>query len=197
MPEERPSRRERNKRRTRRAIAEAALALFERDGFEAVTVDQIVERADVSPRTFFRYFATKEDAAFPHWAERQAAFEARLAEAGRGGSPMAGVREALGAMTEPIEADPAAELRQQRVVDASPALRAKEAELFEAWGEAIGAHLRKGRSQRAARDAAVVAAAILGAVRASFRAWVRSDGKLRFARLEEEAFEALRVAFGD
>ncbi|HJL47163.1 MAG TPA: helix-turn-helix domain-containing protein, partial [Polyangiaceae bacterium LLY-WYZ-15_(1-7)] len=87
MPEERPSRRERNKRRTRRAIAEAALALFERDGFEAVTVDQIVERADVSPRTFFRYFATKEDAAFPHWAERQAAFEARLAEAGRGGSP--------------------------------------------------------------------------------------------------------------
>ncbi|MGH9116107.1 MAG: TetR/AcrR family transcriptional regulator, partial [Acidimicrobiales bacterium] len=56
------SRRERKKRATRRAIHEAALALCERDGLAAVTVEAITDRADVSPRTFWSYFSSKEDA---------------------------------------------------------------------------------------------------------------------------------------
>lgn len=46
--------------RTRQAIAEAALGLFEAHGYDATTVDQIVEAAAVSPRTFFRHFPRKE-----------------------------------------------------------------------------------------------------------------------------------------
>ncbi len=51
----------RNKLRTRREIAEAAAVLFIDRGYAATTVQDIVDAADVSPRTFFRYFPSKED----------------------------------------------------------------------------------------------------------------------------------------
>jgi AcrR family transcriptional regulator len=52
--------RERKKQRTRTTLIDAAVELCERQGFEKTTVDQIAAIADVSPRTFSRYFATKD-----------------------------------------------------------------------------------------------------------------------------------------
>lgn len=56
--------RERKKRRTRDALLHAALGLFTTQGYEETTVDEIVDAVEVSQRTFFRYFASKEEAAF-------------------------------------------------------------------------------------------------------------------------------------
>ncbi|MGW7421365.1 TetR/AcrR family transcriptional regulator [Streptomyces sp. NPDC054813] len=53
--------RERKKIKTREAIREAMYALVEEQGYEATTIEQIAERAEVSPSTVFRYFPTKED----------------------------------------------------------------------------------------------------------------------------------------
>lgn len=55
-----PTRRERKKEDTRRRILEVAIALFREKGFEATTVDEISEKADVGRATFFNYFPKKE-----------------------------------------------------------------------------------------------------------------------------------------
>jgi AcrR family transcriptional regulator len=62
-------RRERNRQRTHVALRDAALARFAAQGFEATTVEQIADAADVSTRTFFRYFPCKEAVLFgaEHW----------------------------------------------------------------------------------------------------------------------------------
>ena len=56
--------RARRRRRTAEAIVAGALGLFEEQGFERTTVDQIAEAAEISRRTFFRYFADKEEVFF-------------------------------------------------------------------------------------------------------------------------------------
>ncbi|MEV4179341.1 substrate-binding domain-containing protein [Nonomuraea sp. NPDC049709] len=67
MPtEQHPARRERKKAETRRAIADAALRLFALRGFDAVTVNEVAEAADVSAKTVFNYFPVKEQLFYEH-----------------------------------------------------------------------------------------------------------------------------------
>jgi len=61
---EKPGLRERKKTRTRETVRREAFRLFELHGYAQTTIDQIAEAADVSPRTFFRYFPTKESVLF-------------------------------------------------------------------------------------------------------------------------------------
>ena len=60
MNEEEPGRRERKKAATRRAISDAAMELFLERGFDAVTIKEVADRADVSPATVYTHFPQKE-----------------------------------------------------------------------------------------------------------------------------------------
>lgn len=65
--------RERKRQRTRAALVAAATELFERDGYEETTVARIAAAADIGTRTFFGYFASKEELLFPRADDRVAA----------------------------------------------------------------------------------------------------------------------------
>jgi AcrR family transcriptional regulator len=88
--------RERKKRQTREAIADAALRLFQERGFEAVTVADVARAADVSEKTVFNHFATKEDLVFHRGAERRA----ELVEAVRNRPAGASLVEPFRVLTE-------------------------------------------------------------------------------------------------
>ena len=70
--------RERKKRRTREAIVSAALRLFDKNGFGATTIADIAAAADISPRTFFGYFPSKEAVLFAEHDPSFAAFTHEL-----------------------------------------------------------------------------------------------------------------------
>lgn len=89
-----PGLRERRRRQTRREIADAAIQLFCRQGVEHTTVDDIAHAAGVSPRTFFRYAATKQHAIFVDDDGRERLLAAVRADAAGGASPLAAIERA-------------------------------------------------------------------------------------------------------
>nr|BFE64683.1 TetR/AcrR family transcriptional regulator [Dactylosporangium thailandense] len=84
-------RRERKKTATRTAILEAATALFLEHGFDAVTVREIADKADVTPKTVFAHFPRKETLVFSDESERHD----RLVAAVRGRAPGTSISDAL------------------------------------------------------------------------------------------------------
>lgn len=86
--------RERKKHRTRESLIEAAFALFEAKGFEHTTVEEIAAAAEVSPRTFSRYFGLKEDVVLWFLRRQHARFLAELVARPAGESQLEAMRTA-------------------------------------------------------------------------------------------------------
>jgi AcrR family transcriptional regulator len=84
--------RERKKRETRTRIADAALRLFAESGFEATTVADVARAADVSTKTVFNYFPTKEDLFFDRAGELEQGWVEAAADRRRDEAPLAGLR---------------------------------------------------------------------------------------------------------
>ncbi|HEX8804109.1 MAG TPA: TetR family transcriptional regulator [Acidimicrobiales bacterium] len=126
--------RERKKARTREAIIDAALDLFEENGFDATTVEDIAEAADVSPRTFFRYFDSKLDVVMVRNKVESDEFEglvAAFAEASGAGGPVEATHQVIRRQLERLAADDrSSELRELRVCLTTPSLRAMTLEHF-------------------------------------------------------------------
>jgi AcrR family transcriptional regulator len=155
--------RERKKAKTHEAIQQAALDLFRKQGYEATTIEQIAEAAEVSPSTFFRYFPSKEDVVI-HDALDPLLFAA-FADQPPELTPLQALRATMADVFGALTPDQMAlELERQELITSVPELRARMlddlATTFGGFAEAIAA-----RTGRAVTDLAVraFAGAVLGA----------------------------------
>ena len=116
--------RERKKAKTRAAIQAAALQLFERQGYDATTVDQIADLAEVSQATFFRYFPAKEDVVLHD--RYDPLLLADLRDQPPELSPITALRRTLRSVLGTLPADELARERQRALLIMSvPELRAR------------------------------------------------------------------------
>lgn len=121
--------RERKKAKTRAAIQQHALRLFGDQGYDATTVDQIVDAAEVSPSTFFRYFPTKEDVVLYDALDPLiiAAFEAQPPQLG----PTQALRRALGEVLGKLQPRDIQDMQKRfDVIREVPELRARMLDEF-------------------------------------------------------------------
>jgi len=147
-----PGRRERKKQRTREALIDAAFDLFGEKGFEATTVEEIADAVDVSSRTFFRYFASKEDVALSFQEEQHEAVLAALTARPREEPVVTAMRRAVVEIARACERgdlgfDPQRFEVMMTLMDNSPSLLAsslehqqkKQASLTKVIAERMGA----------------------------------------------------------
>jgi AcrR family transcriptional regulator len=183
--------RERKKIKTRTAIRRATYGLIAEQGYEATTIEQIAEAAEVSPSTVFRYFATKEDIVLID--EYGPVMEAGLRNRPAGEPPLDSLRFIVTQALTAFLAGEQEELRRRtRLMVEVPAVRARMTETMTDTAKALARALAD-RGGRNPDDLAVrvSVAAVLAALREATLYWGEhgQDGDL--IALADQALDAL------
>ncbi|MFG2604354.1 TetR/AcrR family transcriptional regulator [Streptomyces sp. NPDC048514] len=142
----RPGLRERKKIKTREAIRAATYSLIEEQGYDATTIEQIADRAEVSPSTVFRYFPTKEDIVLTDEYDPLMLGELRARPAGE--PWMDSLRYVMGKALELSEEEPEVLRLRARLGVQVPAVRSR---MFESMSE-TGRLLRQAIADRTGRN---------------------------------------------
>ena len=115
--------RERKKQQTRQAIHVAAMRLFAERGFEATTIADIAAAADISPRTFFAYFPSKEEVVFAKFEPAFEDFDRTMTERPPGTTALEALREWIARAAKQFTGDADAARLEARLRRESPPWR--------------------------------------------------------------------------
>ncbi len=183
---------ERKRQLVRDELAEAALQLLAKQGYEQTTVDHIVAAAGVSRRTFFRHFQSKEDVLVQFLSDLGTAMCAELSERPAAEPPTVALRETLMSFVVEFEEFPEKARALTRIIFGTPALRARHLERQDQWRSGLAAELaeRTGAEPDDLRPA-ITAAAALSALDIALGHWV-SDGGVGDVRVLVD--KALHIA---
>ncbi len=187
-------RRERKKLQTRRALERAGLRLFAERGFDATTVEDITEAADVSRRTFFRYFESKEEVALPDKSQILGRLRRALADRPDTEPVLTSVREALLDLAAALsEEETEIVLLRARLLTTERTLLARELERQAVWEDLISAAAaaRLGCDARTDLRCRLIANSAVAALRAAFTSWAADGGARPFPDVADEALRML------
>ncbi|KGE00700.1 TetR family transcriptional regulator [Rhizobium sp. YS-1r] len=163
-------RRERKRRQTRERIEQAAISLFLERGFEVTTVEDITERADVSKRSFFDYFPSKEDVVFA-WQDGFAEHLMRAIASRPVDEPVVKAVQ-YGLTSAIVSAADERALRLGELIRRTPVLNARDqfkyAKLEAKLTEALKA---RSRSEEESERLRLLAAVVIGALRVASERW--------------------------
>ena len=148
--------RERKKEQTRQLIAETARRLFSERGFERVTVAEIARAAEVSEQTVFNYFPTKEDLVYWRLQSFEDELLATIRERAPGEPALAAFRRFLLAAARACSASATRRRAEQlaaltRMITESPALLAREQQIFAGYTASLAALLAEETAARRRR----------------------------------------------
>ncbi|MFK0099461.1 TetR family transcriptional regulator [Streptomyces sp. NPDC091040] len=185
----------------RDVLAEAAFALFLERGFERTTVDDIVARAGVGRRSFFRYFPSKEDAVFPDHEGCLADMTAFLADAD-GTDPVATVCDGARLVLRMYAEKPEFSVQRYRLTREVPGLRTYELSVVRRYERTLAGYLERrwagdpDAGPDFALRAEVIAASVVAAHNNGLRSWLRSGGKGDAGAEVDRALELVRAVWG-
>lgn len=169
-------------------LREAAMELYSERGYEATTVADIAERAGVTARTFFRYFADKREVLFAGSEELERRIVEAVAATPLSAEPMEAVAAGLYASAEMFAGRRAFALRRQAVVSTTPVLRERELIKMASLATALSDALRdRGTPPPLASLAAETGVAVF---RVAFERWVADPG-------EPDLADVMRATFAD
>jgi AcrR family transcriptional regulator len=191
-----PGLRERKKRRTRQALIDAAMRLYRHGGLDAVTVAAIARDADVSPRTFFMYFPTKEDVFLGDTEERTDVLLAALHARDRREPLLASIGRVIKEVSAGVFQGGPANLEERRALLQHPAIAKRVRERWDVWehalAEAIADELGFSPDDP---EPLVVASAVIGTFRAFVAVAARRPPE-EWPDLADRAFDLLSSGLG-
>jgi AcrR family transcriptional regulator len=196
--------RERKRTRTRLMIQTEALRLFADQGYAQTTVEEIADAAAISPRTFFRYFPSKEDVVLWDEYDPQVGelFAARPDDEPVTESFRAIIRETLGGL---LRRDPDQLLIRVRLLSSVPELRARFLETQASWlsssegqdAEVIAAAFAHRHHVPDERQLRVTVGALTAAVTIAIDEWQRDGGKSDLLGLFDQTVDALATGISE
>ncbi|MBO1333001.1 TetR family transcriptional regulator [Streptomyces sp. VRA16 Mangrove soil] len=183
----------------REALAQAAFQLYLERGFERTTVDDIVARAGVGRRSFFRYFPSKEDAVFPDHESCLADMVAFLDAADDDCDAVGAVCDAARLVLRMYAANPEFSVQRYRLTREVPGLRTYELSVVRRYERTLAGYLRQRWSGAVdgGLRAEVVAASVVAAHNNGLRAWLRSGGEGDAAAAVDHALGLVRQVWGE
>ncbi|HEX3965647.1 MAG TPA: TetR family transcriptional regulator [Trebonia sp.] len=184
-----PGRRERKKSRTRQDLVDAATKLFAAQGYANTTLEQITDLADVSTRTFFRYFASKEEVLFPQRFHTEALLAA-VADQPETSNDLRAAQDAFTGLLPFDEAGLQRALLFRKAVRSDPALEGRHLELQRQFCHYLALAIARRRGLDEPDEMAVMAAALAQTVIAlAFDEWTDSGGEADLEKLLGRKFD--------
>lgn len=166
--------RERKKDKLRQALFMTAIRLFDERGFTATSIDAVASSVDVSRKTFFRYFASKEDVVVRDEERKIAIVDRALAGRRPDETVPAALRHALSELADYYASEPDVVRTLYRLGRAEPVLARRLLEHHAAWQQAVARSIAVALDTEATGDIRphVIAAAALAAARLGLTQWV-------------------------